>query len=154
MPVNSPGYVSPLVIQVDDNEDDLELARTAIDEIAGERVHYIGLNDGVSAMTFLRESLQPPRQAIALLILDINMPGTNGWDVLGTLEQEALAAGIPIVMLSGSRGKVDRERAARFGIPYYVKPITYRELALLLQELLISRGLIPPATGLRDAIRS
>ena len=154
MPMNEHGDLAPVVVQVDDNHDDIELSRLVIEEIAGGRVHYVGLTDGESAITFLRESLQPPRQPIALLILDINMPSANGWDVLALVEQQALAARIPIVMLSGSRRKSDLDRAERFGIPYYVKPSTFAELAQLLQDLLIGKGLISRTRGPTDPSRS
>lgn len=135
----------PVIIQVDDNEDDLELSRVAIDDFAGDRVRYIGVSDGHAAIALLRKHAQPPHTPVALLLLDINIPGMDGWDILATLRQDALLAGTSVVMMSGSRGSRDLQRAHDFGIPYLVKPGTYQELADLLRDLFVSRGIISAA---------
>jgi CheY-like chemotaxis protein len=135
----------PVIIQVDDNEDDLELTRVAIDDFAGERVHYIGMSDSQAAIALLREHEQPPHQPVALLLLDINIPGLDGWDILAAVRQDAALTRIPVVMLSGSRGNRDLQRARDLGVPYLVKPGTFQELAELLRDLFISRGILSVA---------
>ena len=67
------------------------------------------------------------------VLLDINMPGTNGVDLLRRLRSEARTAVIPVIMLSSSSNAADISRAYKNGAnAYAVKPSSlsgYREFA-------------------------
>jgi CheY-like chemotaxis protein len=133
----------PLIVQVDDNESDLELMRLALTELVGNRVRYIGLNDGDQALTFFRELMRPPSETVALILLDINVPRISGWDLAARLRADATMKDIPVVMLSGSRANRDQARARELAVDYLTKPGTFTEFMQALKALFVRYGLLP-----------
>ncbi len=72
-----------------------------------------------------------------LIFLDINMPGTNGWEFLEKLKQQK--AHYDIILLTSSTSKFDREKAAEYSsvIKYMEKPLTkakFSEITELLEN--------------------
>ncbi|GHF44112.1 CheY-like chemotaxis protein [Deinococcus metalli] len=69
------------VMVIDDNEHALELARLAFEE-HGDAVNVTTFDSGESALDALHDRRRPRPHVI---VLDINMPGTSGFDVLAQL---------------------------------------------------------------------
>lgn len=73
------------------------------------------------------------RETFDYILLDINMPGTSGMDLLKRLRGRALTAVTPVIMLSSSSSAADISRAYENGAnAYAVKPSTlsgYRDFA-------------------------
>jgi CheY-like chemotaxis protein len=68
----------------------------------GSRLHVIP--DGDEALRFLRragEYAAAPRPA--LILLDLNLPGMGGLDILARVKADPALAIIPVIVLSGSR---------------------------------------------------
>jgi CheY-like chemotaxis protein len=76
------------------------------------------------ALTLLADAPQPP----SLILLDINMPGMNGFAFLDAYEKlpEAHRRNTVVVMLSSSPADSDRQRALAHAVvkDYVVKPLT------------------------------
>ena len=71
-----------------------------------------------------------------LVVLDVMMPGMDGWEVCERLKADPETAGIPIVFLSARTQDQDRERGARLGVSAYVtKPFDPEELLALAERL-------------------
>jgi CheY-like chemotaxis protein len=110
------------LVLIDDNEFDLSLyRRLASRSGAAETIHTF--NDAGTALDYLRKGGNADA-----IVLDINMPGINGFEFLDVLSQE-LVDDIPpliVVMLTTSRNDADRTRAAMFPIvkEYICKPPT------------------------------
>lgn len=93
--------------------------------------------DGIEALRAARE-LRPD-----LIILDLNMPGTDGFSVIQELRRDAELAATPVLALTASAMQGDRERALVAGFNGYVsKPIGPRELRSEVERLLR-----PPSTS-------
>lgn len=72
-----------------------------------------------------------------LLVLDVNMPGMNGMDVVKVLRSENRTADVPIIMLTARDDEVDRVLGFEFGADDYVtKPCNPRELILRIKSVL------------------
>ncbi|MGH2723943.1 MAG: response regulator transcription factor [Actinomycetota bacterium] len=72
----------------------------------------------------------------ALILLDVMMPGMNGWDVVERLREEAATADIPVVLLSARTQEQDRRRADELRVAGYVtKPFDPAELAAIIRRL-------------------
>lgn len=72
-----------------------------------------------------------------LVILDVRMPGRDGYEVCGALRADAATRAIPVLMLTGL-GEEERARAA--GADGYVaKPFDFRALSQLVSGLLEGR---------------
>lgn len=72
-----------------------------------------------------------------LIVLDLMMPEIDGLEVCKRVRRDPLTAGIPIIMVSGKAGEIDRILAFELGANRYLtKPITPRELLLHTKSLL------------------
>ncbi len=121
---------------IDDHDADLLYARLVV-ERAGTAHRVSALESAREALAFLQ---QADGADVALILLDINMPGLDGFGFLQAFEK--LFAGQPrpapvVVMLTSSPDPHDRERAFSFASvrDYVVKPISVegmRQLAVRL----------------------
>ncbi len=75
-----------------------------------------------------------------LVLLDLQMPGLNGFAVLQALKSSPALKGIPVVVLSAKRGSDDVARAIEGGAADYVaKPINAGMLAAKVRSVLVAR---------------
>lgn len=75
-----------------------------------------------------------------LILLDIQMPNRNGYEVLSELRSEEKYAGLPIIALTASAMQGDREKALAAGFTgYLTKPVTLTHLRDEIQRLLQSK---------------
>lgn len=106
------------VLVVDDEGDVRRLVRVTLEADGHQVTEAV---DGVEALQVLTAQLHD------LVVLDVNMPGLDGWGVLVTLkssEVEALST-LPVVMLTGRRADVDRIRGGIEGaVRYVTKPFS------------------------------
>ena len=88
----------------------------------------------VDAETGLRLALaeQPD-----LILMDIQLPGMDGLAATAILKEDPATAAIPIIALSALAMKADKERSQTAGCDaYIVKPLRYKELYAVLENLL------------------
>jgi PAS domain S-box-containing protein len=72
-----------------------------------------------------------------LIILDINLPGMNGYDVLDVLKNDPETLGIPVIGLSANAMPYDVERGRKAGFfDYLTKPVDIHRLIAVFNELL------------------
>ena len=98
------------ILLVEDNPDHADLQSALLSEGSGAtEVHTV--HDGRSALSFLDERRRKPDSLPHLILLDINMPGIDGFDVLERIKRDGELLRIPVVMLSTSRSDSDIRRA-------------------------------------------
>jgi two-component system cell cycle response regulator DivK len=72
-----------------------------------------------------------------LILMDIQLPGMDGWTATTILKRDPVTASIPVVALSALAMKEDEERCQTAGCDaYIVKPLRYRGLYAVLDRLL------------------
>ena len=87
--------------------------------------------DGAAALAMIRE-LKPD-----LVLLDVMMPGRNGFDVCQAVRSDESLAGTKILMLSAKGRDTDVAKGSALGADAYMtKPFSTRELADKVRELL------------------
>jgi len=92
--------------------------------------------DGQSALELLARERLPE-----LILLDVMMPGLNGWQVFQRLRQDPRLAGIPVVMLTALAQRSDVERAVELGVDgYLTKPFEPADLIHTMEETLNRRA--------------
>ena len=123
---------------VDDDEDDRYIVQQAF---ASHQACCLlqALPSGQALFELLEESVKLP----ALLLLDLNMPLMNGFDVLKRLRETTQYQSIPVVILTTSSASVDQQRAADLGADEFItKPSMMADfipiIARLRQEWLTS----------------
>jgi DNA-binding response OmpR family regulator len=88
------------------------------------------VSDGVAALRFVRREApyqEAPRPG--LMLLDLDLPGMDGLDVLGELVRDELLRDIAVVVLTASDVEADRFRGLRLGAAAYLtKPVDFTSL--------------------------
>ena len=116
------------VLVADDKPAGRELVRTVLERSGYEVFEAI---DGEEAVTEAHR-LKPD-----LIILDIHMPGLDGFGVIEKLRREEPFAATPIIALTASAMMGDRERAMSAGFTGYItKPIRLDALRAEVERLL------------------
>lgn len=123
------------IVIVDDHDSDLLFGRIMVERA----------NVASTVMTFedardaLRHLGQPEGRDAELILLDINMPGLNGFEFLAAFEQlrRSGAARAVVAMLTSSPDPRDRERALGFAsvVDYLVKPIDIDRVRGVVQRI-------------------
>jgi len=108
------------ILVVDDQADVCGLAALMLRK-AGYEVNTVG--SGAGALAQIQEIRYD------MVLLDINMPGMDGWEVLRVLKADAGTANLPVAMFS-VRGEVrDKVHGIQEGaIDYITKPFAYEEI--------------------------
>ena len=72
-----------------------------------------------------------------LVLLDLQLPGIDGYEALRRLRQNSRLDGVPVIAVTAFAMPEDRERAARAGFDGYIgKPISVRALPSQVTEFL------------------
>jgi DNA-binding response OmpR family regulator len=109
------------LLVVDDNFDNVSILQHFL-ENKGYRVATA--SDGRSALARLEE-VRP-----ALVLLDVMMPGIDGWQVCRTIKNHPDHARIKVIMVTAKGGFEDKFEGMRSGADdYIVKPVDLNELA-------------------------
>jgi two-component system alkaline phosphatase synthesis response regulator PhoP len=105
--------------------------------LEAEGIDVIEAGDGPTGLELARRSLPD------LVLLDVMMPGLDGWAVAEELLDDAATDGIPIIFLTARAEFRDRARGLDIGgVDYITKPFNPVDLAPLVRRLLdrLSRG--------------
>ena len=135
-----------IILVVEDDEDILQLLRYNL-ETAGYDVQTAA--DGLEALNKARK--QPPN----LVLLDLMLPGMDGFDVCKELKKSPDTSEVPIIMLTARGEEVDRIVGLELGADdYVVKPFSPREIALRIRAVLRRHGGVEPqrSTWQRDGL--
>jgi two-component system cell cycle response regulator DivK len=98
----------------------------------------------VDAETGLRLALDEQPD---LILMDIQLPGMDGLTATAILKQDPATEAIPIIALSALAMKADRERSQTAGCDaYIVKPLRYKELYAVMDDLLQESPALPNQT--------
>jgi DNA-binding response OmpR family regulator len=62
-----------------------------------------------------------------MLILDLNLPKKDGFEVLRWLRSSGRYKGVPVIVVTSSNAPADRAEAERLGAAYFRKPSAYDE---------------------------
>jgi CheY-like chemotaxis protein len=84
------------------------------------------------------EALEKAREHVPdVILLDVMMPGVDGWEVCRRLKEDQATAAIPVIFLSARAQDQDRRRGYELGVVAYVtKPFDPSELIEVVQRAL------------------
>ena len=114
------------ILLVEDNDDDVVLIREAFADANLMNV-VKGVKDGVEAMAYLRrEGEYKDKNLPGLVLLDINMPRKDGFEVLEEMKADPLLKQIPVIMLTCSKREEDVVRSYNGGACTFItKPVSF-----------------------------
>ncbi len=124
------------ILIVEDNRGDVLLVEVALRE-AGLQFELIHIADGEKAIDYLRKLANGSGgRSLDLVLLDLNLPKRDGWEVLEELRSVPAEHSVPVVILSSSSAPQDLARAERLGVLKYIrKPSTLDEFMAIGQKL-------------------
>ncbi|MBV5260507.1 response regulator [Synechococcus moorigangaii CMS01] len=121
-----PKQAKPRIACIDDSKSIQRVVKMTL-EASGFEV--IGVTEpALSLSTFARQRPE-------LILMDINMPEIDGYELCRLLNQSEMLKDIPVVMLTGRDGIIDRLRAKMVGASDYIaKPFNPQELIRMVQS--------------------
>jgi CheY-like chemotaxis protein len=129
----------PLLI-VEDSNEDFEAFQRYLYQYSSDIPVYRCIN-GDQALSFLyntngyTDPATSPRPG--LILLDLNLPGTDGREVLRRVKQDENLKTIPVVIFTTSNNPKDIEACYRQGVnSYFIKPMDFKLLKRSIQTLL------------------
>ncbi|MNT13902.1 Polar-differentiation response regulator DivK [compost metagenome] len=113
--------------------------RHVITALGGMRLHVA--ETGPEGLALARD-LRPD-----VVILDINLPGMDGFEVKARLAEDPLTRGLPVLALSASAAFADIRRGREAGfVEYLTKPLQIPALAQALSRALTPDVVVPGAS--------
>lgn len=122
------------ILIVEDNDDDFEATERALTRSKNLSNPIARCRDGSDAWAYLNgegryASPQPPRKP-GLILLDLNMPGLDGRQLLARMKKSADLCQIPVVVMTTSVADEDVNACYRAGANTYVrKPISWSDFS-------------------------
>lgn len=108
------------ILLVEDSRADVGLIREALTEHCVD-CELVVINNGEAAIRFIEEVDAGLHPCPHLVILDLNLPRKPGTEVLVQMRASRLCSHVPLVVLTSSDSRIDRDRVASLGPAQYVR---------------------------------
>lgn len=114
------------ILVVDDDETNLVLARALLE---ADGFNVVTATDAISTFDVLKD-VDP-----ALILMDIQLPGMDGWELTRRLKRNIATTHIPVIAVTayGQQGDAERAREAGF-MDFVAKPVSTRELPSIIRK--------------------
>ncbi len=123
------------VLLVDDREADLELTRILLRDRDKFECNMATARSGAEALNLMKQATDSGED-FDLILLDINMPGMDGFELLEAMKKDDALSDIAVVMCTGSTYDKDQERAQTLGARgYMVKPPSLDQLRPMVEAI-------------------
>ena len=114
----------PTILVADDSSEQRALYAEIL---TGAGFRVVEASDGAEAVTMVE------RERPSLVLMDVTMPGTSGWNAVRVLKENLATAGVPIIVVTGLAASWDRDASIAAGADEYLaKPVSP---ARLLEEV-------------------
>ena len=112
---NQDAMSTPVILYVDDDKDDCNLLKESFSSTSTSMVCVSGGEDAIRYLNNSKENYP------SLIILDLNMPRWDGKQTLHYIKNNPRLSKIPVVILSTSENKMDKEVCKRLGATQYLQ---------------------------------
>jgi two-component system chemotaxis response regulator CheY len=110
------------ILSVDDSTTIRKIIRSSVEVLNYDLLEASGGNEALDVLARERENIK-------LILLDLNMPGMSGFDLLKAIKKDNLYKDIPVMMVTTEGEKVNIVKAVQAGVAnYLLKPFTSEEL--------------------------
>jgi len=131
---NKTSYRKPKVKTILIIEDDIDIQNFASRVLELEGYLVLKAGDGKTGMEIISEN------TISLILLDLRLPGPDGWSILREVKRDPKLSKIPIVVLTAIAESVQRRRTLRMGAAQYlIKPLSAHSLSRSVASILHRR---------------
>jgi CheY-like chemotaxis protein len=120
------------ILYVEDNEDNVYMLAS---RLRRRGFNVVAAEDGARGLAVARDE-RPD-----LILMDLSLPGLDGWEATRRLKAMPETAGIPVIALSAHVMAGDREQALAAGCDDYdAKPVDFERLLAKIRALLPTGG--------------
>ncbi|MBB1285100.1 response regulator [Flavisolibacter sp. BT320] len=123
-----------ILVYADDDDDDLMLVKEAM-SIYKDSVEVCLFEDGMEAYEFLLD-MEKRSEKPCLILLDMNMPGMSGKELLPILRSISFFDDVPVSLFTTSSSKHDYQFALRYNAGFITKPMNFRQIDVIAEEFL------------------
>ena len=123
-----------LVLYADDDADDIALLQDAF-YVYDHVIELKTFDNGIDLLHFL-DGLNLFQPSPCLLILDINMPGLNGFETLRKSRNHRLTSDVPVVLFSTSTLPSEAAFAESLNAGFVTKPLNIQQMNRIVEQLL------------------
>lgn len=119
----NPARPSPIVLVLEDSEDDFYLLERAFKKLDA-KADILHVCEGSETIRYLTEAKGAIENLPALLLLDLKLPGISGLEVLKWVRNDSVFKVLPVNILSSSAEPCDIQKAFELGAnAFTVKPV-------------------------------
>lgn len=120
------------VLIIEDEADILNFISRVL-ELEGYQV--LKASDGKTGMAIIKEN------PVALVLLDLRLPGPDGWSILREIKRSPEFSKIPVVVLTAIAESTQRKKTLRMGAArYLIKPLSAHHLSQTITGILHQKG--------------
>lgn len=105
---------------IEDSREDAVLIKIALDKLK-RPIHMTLINDGLSADAYLKSGKIPRAHFFDIVLLDLNIPGKSGLEVLAGIRSDPAFDDIPVIILTGSDSKEHIQSAYDSRANFYIQ---------------------------------
>ncbi|HJW16501.1 MAG TPA: response regulator [Flavisolibacter sp.] len=121
----------PLILHVDDDEDDLLVFKEALASAdPGIKLFQVQRIHDAAQFIELVKQTDP-----CLIVIDLNMPGIGGKELLPLLKNDPTTNKLPVVAFTTSALPSDKDYCACFGVACVTKPLYFEQMIDSIKEL-------------------
>jgi CheY-like chemotaxis protein len=142
------------ILHVEDDEGSALLLQVALREV-DTGVKYYRAADFDQALRFLGDAItiaDAPKPE--LILLDLNLPGTSGFEILSAIRADPSWSNLPVVIFTSSSASRDMDQASRLkATKYMLKPSTfegYLDAVSTFLQVIAAREAISPPPSVHD----
>lgn len=100
-------------------EDEVDVRKFASRVLTLEGFTVLETDNGKQGLKLVRKN------KCALVLLDLRLPGRDGWFVLKKMKEDPALRDVPVIVFTASAGIPQRERALHMGaVDYLIKPLS------------------------------
>jgi len=122
----------PRILYVEDNDDNLYMLTLRFETLGGYEI--ISASDGTEGVA--KATTEKPD----LILMDLNLPGIDGWEASRRLKADPITRDIPIIALTAHAMTGDREKALAAGADDFdTKPVQFDRLLGKIKKALPKR---------------
>ena len=135
------------ILVAEDNPADVYLLREAFN-VAGEDIELLVVSDGEQALEYVQRQGRFGNAAVPdLVVLDLNLPKSDGGDVLRCIRETPAYADVPVVVLTSSDSPRDRKTAETLGANRFITKPSDLDAFLALGRTLMRVAIPPKSPG-------
>jgi len=124
---------NPKTVLIIEDEADIRNFISRVLELEGYQV--LKASDGNAGMEIIREN------PVSLVLLDLRLPGPDGWSILREIKRNPESSETPVVVLTAIAESTQRRKTLRMGASsYLIKPLSAHHLSQTIASILHQGG--------------